>query len=64
MKLPQGYVPGVGVVKTQGGFGGFGQKMLEKMGWERGQGLGRQKSGIKDAIEVIKKEDNRGVSIS
>ena len=45
MKLPEGYVPGVGLVKTKGGFGGFGQKMLERMGWERGQGLGKDKAG-------------------
>lgn len=63
MKLPQGYVPGVGVLKHTGGFGGFGQKMLEKMGWQRGQGLGKGKSGMKDAIEVNKKEDTLGVSI-
>lgn len=62
MKLPVNHVPGVGLVKNQGGFGGFGQKMLERMGWERGQGLGREKSGMADAIEVNKKEDNLGVS--
>ena len=62
MKLPEGYVPGVGLVKTKGGFGGFGQKMLERMGWERGQGLGKDKAGRKDAIEVAKKENTLGVS--
>jgi hypothetical protein len=61
MKLPKGYVPGVGVPKHEGGFGGFGQKMLERMGWQKGQGLGRTKSGMKDAIEVKKKEDALGV---
>eukprot|EP00955_Chlamydomonas_euryale_P010211 109458-Chlamydomonas_euryale.AAC.1 len=59
MKLPVGYVPGHGVVKASG-FGGYGQRMLERMGWEKGQGLGRDKSGMKDAIEVKKKEDTRG----
>jgi hypothetical protein len=37
--------------------------MLERMGWERGQGLGREKAGMKDAIEVVKKEDTLGVRI-
>ena len=61
MKLPVGHVAGKGVQKASG-FGGFGQKMLEKMGWEKGQGLGSNKDGIKDAIEVKKKEDTLGVS--
>lgn len=63
MKLPKGYVPGVGLVKSKGGFGGFGEKMLEKMGWQRGQGLGKEKKGMKDAIEVTKKEDTLGVRV-
>ena len=61
MKLPQNYVPGVGLHKATGGFGGVGQKMLEKMGWQEGQGLGREKHGMADAIEVTKKEDTLGV---
>ncbi|GBF93587.1 hypothetical protein Rsub_06307 [Raphidocelis subcapitata] len=61
MKLPEGYVPGVGVPKQKGGFGGFGQKMLERMGWERGQGLGKEKKGMSEAIAVSKKEDALGV---
>lgn len=64
MKLPKDYVPGVGVVKPTGGYGGFGQKMLEKMGWAEGQGLGKEKHGMKAAIEVQKKEDTLGVSAS
>lgn len=64
MKLPKDYVPGVGVVKPTGGYGGFGQKMLEKMGWAEGQGLGKEKHGMKAALEVQKKEDTLGVSAS
>jgi hypothetical protein len=61
MKLPKDYVPGVGVVKPTGGYGGFGQRMLEKFGWAEGQGLGKEKHGMKAAIEVQKKEDTLGV---
>lgn len=61
MKLPAGHVPGVGVHKATA-YGGFGQQMLEKMGWSKGQGLGKQKDGMKEAIEVKKKEDSLGVS--
>lgn len=60
MKFPTGYVPGVGVVKASG-FGGVGQRMMEGMGWSKGQGLGKEKHGMKDAIEVKKKEDTTGV---
>jgi hypothetical protein len=35
--------------------------MLRTMGWEAGQGLGKQGTGIKEAIEVKKKEDTVGV---
>lgn len=61
MKLPVGYVAGKGVVKASG-YGGLGQRMLEKMGWQKGQGLGKEKDGMTDALEVKKKEDTLGVS--
>jgi Pin2-interacting protein X1 len=60
MKLPAGYVAGEGVRKATA-YGGFGEKMLQKMGWEKGLGLGKNKDGIASAIEVKKKEDNSGV---
>lgn len=60
MKLPAGYVPGQGVKKATA-YGGLGQKMLEKMGWQQGQGLGKDQHGMKEAIEVKKKEDALGV---
>jgi hypothetical protein len=62
MKLPAGHVAGVGVHKATA-YGGFGQQMLEKMGWSKGQGLGKEKHGMKEAIEVKKKEDSLGVSL-
>jgi hypothetical protein len=37
--------------------------MLEKMGWSKGQGLGKEKHGMKEAIEVKKKEDTLGVGL-
>ncbi len=61
MKLPVGYVAGGKLLKASG-FGGVGQRLLEKMGWEKGQGLGKSGSGRRDAIEVKKKEDTLGVS--
>ena len=62
MKLPVGYVPGHGVHKATA-YGGFGQKMLESMGWQDGQGLGKNNDGMTKAIEVKKKEDTTGVRL-
>jgi hypothetical protein len=60
MKLPPGYVPGVGLPKASA-YGGVGERLLKGMGWQDGQGLGRSKSGITRALEVTRKEDTAGV---
>lgn len=60
MKLPPGYVAGRGVVQGTA-YGGFGERMLQSLGWERGKGLGKDEQGMKDAIEVKKKDDTIGV---
>merc|ERR550519_569427 len=39
----------------------FGAKLMEKMGWEKGSGLGKKQDGIVDPILVRQKEDNKGV---
>lgn len=61
MKLPPGHVAGLGVAKPKC-TGGFGERMMRTMGWDTGQGLGKEGTGIKEAIEVKKKEDTVGVS--
>lgn len=43
------------------GFGGFGERLLRKQGWQKGEGLGKDKSGRVEAIEVKKKDDTVGV---
>ncbi len=60
MKLPDGYTPGVGVVKSSG-YGGFGERMLKQFGWQEGRGLGKEEQGMSSAIEIRKKEDQIGV---
>lgn len=61
MKLPPGHIAGQGVVRPTG-YGGFGERLMRGMGWQAGQGLGKTGDGIKEAIQVAKKEDNVGVS--
>ncbi|KAJ8982238.1 hypothetical protein NQ317_013540 [Molorchus minor] len=39
----------------------FGQKMLEKMGWQQGKGLGAKEDGITDNIKVSYKNDSKGM---
>ena len=39
MKLPAGFVPGVGVVQATAR-GGLGERLLKRMGWVDGAGLG------------------------
>lgn len=60
MKLPPGFVPGQAEVKASG-YGGYGERLLRSMGWDKGQGLGRCGTGIREAIQVKKKEDNAGI---
>uniref|UniRef100_A0A3Q1FI64 PIN2 (TERF1) interacting telomerase inhibitor 1 n=1 Tax=Acanthochromis polyacanthus TaxID=80966 RepID=A0A3Q1FI64_9TELE len=39
----------------------FGQKMLERMGWSKGKGLGRTEQGSTDHIKVSVKNNNYGL---
>lgn len=44
-----------------GAIGGIGAKLLSKMGWTEGTGLGRKRNGIVDALVHKKRFDNLGV---
>lgn len=39
----------------------FGQKLLEKMGWQKGQGLGAKNQGISECLKVAYKFDSTGL---
>jgi len=39
----------------------LGNKMMEKMGWNKGDGLGATNQGIKDPITIKSNSDNRGI---
>lgn len=38
----------------------FGQKLMEKMGWSKGKGLGAKEDGKTEHVAVRLKSDNRG----
>ncbi len=38
-----------------------GHKMMQKMGWNVGEGLGKEKTGIREPINVIVREKNKGL---
>ena len=40
----------------------FGQKLLEKMGWSQGQGLGKDLDGRTEHVKVCHKMDTKGNS--
>ncbi|XP_070705296.1 PIN2/TERF1-interacting telomerase inhibitor 1 [Pempheris klunzingeri] len=42
----------------------FGQKMLERMGWSKGKGLGKTEQGSTDHIKVKVKNNNYGLGTS
>lgn len=42
----------------------FGQKLMEKMGWSKGSGLGREQQGIKEHLTVKFKDDNKGIGFA
>ena len=41
--------------------GSFGRKMLEKLGWKEGEGLGKNKTGMKDHIRVTQRKEGVGL---
>lgn len=41
--------------------GGVGEALLLKMGWNPGEGLGKNKDGVKECVQVAKKSDKLGV---
>ena len=39
----------------------IGMKLLKGMGWDAGQGLGKNGQGMATAVKQIRKQDNRGI---
>jgi Pin2-interacting protein X1 len=41
----------------------FAMKLMEKMGWKEGQGLGKNEDGMAKHIVITKREDNMGLGL-
>ncbi|KAJ1991696.1 hypothetical protein GGI25_005973 [Coemansia spiralis] len=39
----------------------FAEQQLEKYGWKKGEGLGKNREGVKRAITISRRTDNRGI---
>ena len=39
----------------------YGYRMLQRMGWEEGKGLGSKEEGTREHIKVKVKRDNQGM---
>ena len=39
----------------------FGEKLMEKMGWSKGKGLGKKADGMVDCIQIKRREENLGM---
>ena len=49
---------------TNNSIGGVGHKLLQKMGWEPGKGLGKTESGSTNPLTVEMKLDRKGLTSS
>ncbi|KAL9688000.1 hypothetical protein QQ045_032412 [Rhodiola kirilowii] len=58
MSAPEAAVCYVGVAKQSAAF-----RLMKQMGWEEGEGLGKDKQGIKGHIRVKNKKDTVGVGL-
>lgn len=42
----------------------FGEKMLKKMGWTEGKGLGKNKDGIAECVQQRRREEGQGLGVA
>ncbi|XP_031493560.1 G-patch domain-containing protein 1 [Nymphaea colorata] len=58
MAAPEAPLCYVGVLRDSAAF-----RLMKQMGWEEGEGLGKEKQGIKGHIKVSKKQDTTGIGL-
>ncbi|KAJ4877150.1 D111/G-patch domain-containing protein [Raphanus sativus] len=58
MAAPEAPVKYVGILKESAAF-----RLMKSMGWEEGEGLGKDKQGIKGYVRVKNKQDTTGVGV-
>jgi hypothetical protein len=52
---------GSGIVESAASKPAIGKLMLERLGWQEGQGLGVEGKGMKNSVQVAKRDDNKGL---
>ncbi|KAK4746046.1 hypothetical protein SAY87_012358 [Trapa incisa] len=58
MAAPEGPLCYVGIARQSAAF-----RLMKQMGWEEGEGLGKDKQGIKGHVRVKNKQDTAGVGV-
>lgn len=58
MPAPEAPLLYQGVARSSAAF-----RLLKQMGWQEGEGLGKEKQGIREHVRVSKKSDNSGVGV-
>ncbi|KAH9291658.1 hypothetical protein KI387_043154, partial [Taxus chinensis] len=59
MAAPEGPVCYQGVARKSAAF-----RLMKQMGWEEGEGLGKERQGIKEHVKVKKKQDTTGLGVN
>ena len=54
-------MPNFDVAPKEKAYSGYGKAMMAKMGWSEGEGLGKDKQGMSEALKVKKRELQQGL---
>lgn len=54
-------IPTFDTAPKEKAYSGYGKALLTKMGWKEGDGLGKHRQGMSEAIKVKKREDQQGL---
>ena len=54
-------IPNFDTAPKEKAYSGYGKAMLSKMGWSEGDGLGKNRQGMSEALKVKKRELQQGL---